>query len=317
MQGSIGAQGAKGDQGFKGDKGDKGDQGTVGAQGSIGVKGDQGAKGDQGNQGIKGPMGNPAGNALVYEYETFGDGQLATNSSQYSTLTNIGISRTSKIPYTETNQAIGNATSWTAGIVAGTILRISNVHETGGYGLYTVSNAYDITLGDGKTYRSCNLVLISSYGNLNNSVEGSLVTIGYVNNGEAGTQGTQGTQGRQGSQGTGAQGVQGPQGTQGPQGLTGNFGGAAFDYTFSTNTSNTIPGNGKLKFNNLTLSSATELYISEIDDASVSVYNYLQTVDDSTSAIKGHFTITEKGSTTNFALFAITGAVTAKSNGKL
>ena len=49
------------------------------------------------------------------------------------------------------------------------------------------------------------------------------------------------------------------------------------------------------------------MYVSQYDDFNVSTYNYLQTIDDSTSAIKGHFTITDKANQENFALFAITG----------
>jgi hypothetical protein len=139
-----------------------------------------------------------------------------------------------------------------------------------------------------------------------------------------GTQGTQGTQGLQGiagyqgingAQGTqGVQGIQGVQGTQGAQGLTGSqgtagtFGGAAFDYTFDTSTTNADPGTGKLRLSNADLSLASALYINENDDLSVSIYNFLQTIDDSTSTIKGHFTITQKNDTNNFALFSITGA---------
>jgi hypothetical protein len=142
--------------------------------------------------------------------------------------------------------------------------------------------------------------------------------------GEQGIQGTQGTQGVQGiagyqgingAQGTqGVQGIQGVQGTQGAQGLTGSqgtagtFGGAAFDYTFDTSTTNADPGTGKLRLSNADLSLASALYINENDDLSVSIYNFLQTIDDSTSTIKGHFTITQKNDTNNFALFSITGA---------
>ena len=44
------------------------------------------------------------------------------------------------------------------------------------------------------------------------------------------------------------------------------------------------------------------------DNLSVSVYSFLQTIDDSTSTIKGHFTVAEKSNLTNYAMFSITGA---------
>ena len=49
------------------------------------------------------------------------------------------------------------------------------------------------------------------------------------------------------------------------------------------------------------------MYINNNDDNSTSIFSYLQTIDDSTSSLKGHFTVSEKANTTNFALFAITG----------
>ncbi len=63
---------------------------------------------------------------------------------------------------------------------------------------------------------------------------------------------------------TGATGPQGPTGAtgpQGPQGETGAFGGATFEYLFSTSTSDADPGTGKLAFNNSTLASATTLLL--------------------------------------------------------
>ena len=127
--------------------------------------------------------------------------------------------------------------------------------------------------------------------------------------GSTGLTGATGTQGETGS--TGPQGASGATGIQGASGLQGSFGGAAFDYTYMGATGvASNPGTGKIALNNATISSATEMYINDTDDLSVSIYNYLQTIDDSTSAIKGHFSITEKTDPTNFVLFAITGAHT-------
>src|SRR6056300_285797 len=80
--------------------------------------------------------------------------------------------------------------------------------------------------------------------------------------GSQGTTGTQGTQGIQGVTGvTGAQGTQGLTGSQGVQGTEGNFGGATFHYTFSTNTTNSAPAMGYLKFSESPFSGALNLYI--------------------------------------------------------
>ena len=140
---------------------------------------------------------------------------------------------------------------------------------------------------------------------------------GLSNQGIQGHQGTQGVQGTgtQGTQGTGNQGTQGLFGTQGSQGLQGlsgkdgNFGGATFDYTFNTDTTNTDPGIGNLKFNNLNLTLASELYIDDQNDGTTDIQSFLRTIDDSTSTIKGHFRISNKFDASDFALFTISSIV--------
>ena len=141
--------------------------------------------------------------------------------------------------------------------------------------------------------------------------------------GSTGPQGVQGAQGFQGVQGaTGPTGPTGPQGAQGRQGATGstgnqgvqgadgNFGGATFDYTFSTNTTDSDPGGGTLKFNNGTLSSATVMYIDDTDDGSNDIQAFLRTIDDSTSTVKGHVRVSNRLNAADFALFTISGTNT-------
>jgi hypothetical protein len=113
----------------------------------------------------------------------------------------------------------------------------------------------------------------------------------------------QGAIGAQGAQG--AIGAQGVVGAQGVQGRDGNFGGATFDYTFDSSTTASDPGTGKIRFNNATLSSASSMYIDATDDFATNIANYLATIDDSTSTIKGHFKISRKGLESTFALFTI------------
>jgi hypothetical protein len=131
--------------------------------------------------------------------------------------------------------------------------------------------------------------------------------------GVTGAQGPQGVTGAQGPQGpsgpsvTGAQGPQGPQGPQGVKGDTGSFGGATFEYVFNTNTANTDPTDGYVKFNNTTLLSATEMYIDYLDRLGANDYNYLTTIDDSTSAVKGTFKVANTANVNEYAYFSITG----------
>ena len=133
----------------------------------------------------------------------------------------------------------------------------------------------------------------------NRSWEWNGATWDAVNGGATGLQGIQGIQGVQGTQGT--------QGTQGLQGTTGSFGGAAFDYLFNTATGDVNPTSGHITFNNSDATLATVMRISYTDALAVSIYNFLQTIDDSTSNIKGHFTVTKKTDTNNYGMFAITG----------
>ncbi|NBP02317.1 MAG: collagen-like protein, partial [Proteobacteria bacterium] len=90
----------------------------------------------------------------------------------------------------------------------------------------------------------------------------------------------------------GAQGNVGPQGPQGVKGDTGEFGGATFEYNFVDLTSDPVDtGNGNLRFNANPFTTATAMYISFVDSNAANVFNYLTTIDDSTSTIKGTFKI--------------------------
>jgi len=106
---------------------------------------------------------------------------------------------------------------------------------------------------------------------------------------------------------TGAQGNVGPTGPQGAQGPEGKFGGANFEFVYITKTDTTDPGTGNLNYNNATYSMATQLVIDALDRNSVDVSSFLETIDDSTSAIKGYAKITNEGTPSEFTLFAITG----------
>jgi hypothetical protein len=67
------------------------------------------------------------------------------------------------------------------------------------------------------------------------------------------------------------------------------------------------PGNTYIRLNNSTNSSATKLAIDDVNAASVDIHPYLQTIDDSTSTIKGHVKISLKSDSNTFALYTISG----------
>ena len=127
--------------------------------------------------------------------------------------------------------------------------------------------------------------------------------------GATGSQGDDGSTGAQGATGsggaTGAQGATGSGGSTGAQGAEGNFGGATFYYTFEANTTDANPGAGDLRLDNSTQNAATGIYICDTDEDGTDIASYLQTIDDSTSTIKGHVKITNKLDSSQFLLFTI------------
>jgi len=99
----------------------------------------------------------------------------------------------------------------------------------------------------------------------------------------------------------------------GDKGLTGNTGltgGFNLDYQFNTDTADTDPGNGLLKFNNADLSLATQLNIDDLDDNGTDVQAFLRVVDDSTSVLKGHFRLFSRTTPANFVTFSFSSAIT-------
>ena len=212
----------------------------------------------------------------------------------------------------------------------------------GAYSGSTVYNYYDVVTYKGSSW------LCASNNVIANPPDSSpfwslFVQVGSTGpTGQQGTAGTVGTAGAKGSTGatgatgatglvgatgvtgingligaTGATGaastVIGPTGATGAKGDTGSFGGAIFTYNYITNTVDSDPGATNLKFNSA-FSTATYLYIDPIDIASNDISNYLETIDDSTSAVKGHFKVEEVGNAANFIYYAITGSHTLVSS---
>ena len=123
--------------------------------------------------------------------------------------------------------------------------------------------------------------------------------------GSTGIQGATGPAGATGAGATGATGLTGATGIQGATGQQGNFGGITFAYKFNSATVDADPGIGKLAFNNSNLNSSTELYINDENVNGVDIQDFLRTIADSTSSVKGHFRLTSRLSSSNFAIFTI------------
>lgn len=103
--------------------------------------------------------------------------------------------------------------------------------------------------------------------------------------------------------------LQGPQGIQGTQGTDGID--AGYAYAWSTLTSGD-PGSGKIAGNSGTISSISQLQVSETDANGVSLAAIIATWDDSTSSTKARITITKEGTSggANKHIFSLTGAGT-------
>ena len=128
--------------------------------------------------------------------------------------------------------------------------------------------------------------------------------------GESGNPGGDGTDGDKGQKGeAGADGNDGT-GIKGNKGEEGNFGGVSFDYTYRTVTTDSDPGGGNLRLNNTNFSSATFLYIDDVDNDASNIESYIRTIDDSTSTLKGHFRISNKANYEDYAIFTINGTST-------
>lgn len=101
--------------------------------------------------------------------------------------------------------------------------------------------------------------------------------------------------------------IQGPQGEQGTQGVDGLD--AAYSYQWSTATSGD-PGSGKIRGNNATIASITEIAVSETDSAGGAMGGVIDTWDSGTSSVKARIKISKEGATQNFHYFYITGSGT-------
>jgi hypothetical protein len=82
--------------------------------------------------------------------------------------------------------------------------------------------------------------------------------------------------------------------------------GAAFN--FSTTTTDSDPGSGNIRLNNATPSAATIIYVDDLDADGASVGSWIDTFDDSSSAVKGQLFLKD-GATGAQAVYSVNGSV--------
>ena len=83
-----------------------------------------------------------------------------------------------------------------------------------------------------------------------------------------------------------------------------------YEYTFDTNTADSDPGAGDVKFNNATYASVTRIYIDDADANGVTTQADTLTWGASDSVIKGFIHISDTNDHSTYARFKVTAAVT-------
>ena len=313
-QGEQGEDGPQGNTGVQGHQGYQGTQGVIGNQGVQGVQGAQGFKGNQGNQGFQGTQGNTG--------STGSQGPQGYQGQE-------GDAGPQGVQGTQGNQGYQGVRGFqgfqgTQGVQGNQGVQGSQGHQgnQGNQGTQGVQGNQGTQGNQGNQGTQGNQGVTGAQGN--QGVQGAQGFQGNQGNqgttGSQGSQGNQGTQGPQGYQGTqgvignqgtqGYQGYQGYQGNQGYQGLKGVFGGDSLGYTFSDTTTDSDPGIGKLRFNNSTIESVTQIYIDSKDENNTDQEDWIKELDASTSTVKGAIRICHQQTNGTFVIFHITGSVT-------
>jgi hypothetical protein len=105
---------------------------------------------------------------------------------------------------------------------------------------------------------------------------------------------------------TGDQGAPGLTGNPGQDGQDGRHGGAlTIEYTFSTTTTDSDPGNGNLRLNQATQNTSTVIRADLLDRNGTTWTSALDTFDDSTSAIKGYLRLVRADDQSKWLLFSV------------
>jgi len=103
----------------------------------------------------------------------------------------------------------------------------------------------------------------------------------------------------------------GLKGDTGSTGSLGNQGVAGLAMTWETTTTDADQGAGKISANNGTISSATVLYLDDVDDAGADISTFVQSWDDASNSVaRGFVRIEKEGTASTFALFKVSGSVT-------
>ena len=304
--GATGFDGATGATGFDGATGATG----LGATGATGPIGATGVPGDPG--GATGPIGATGATGIQGSTGASGIGYILTSNSTATISTGIKTFVTS-LTASESAFSVGSAVQVASGstnILFGIITDFTGTNCTinaltvAGSGTHS-SWTFNMTGRTGATG------LTGSTGAT--GLAGSTGATGII--GATGATGPVGATGPQGDPGgaTGLTGTTGATGSTGATGITGAtgpigiFGGLTVQYRFSTTTTDSDPGAGRVRLNAADISLATEMYIDDEDRNGIDLQDFFRTLDDSTSTIKTQFRIGNQSSLNDFAFFNMSG----------
>jgi len=91
----------------------------------------------------------------------------------------------------------------------------------------------------------------------------------------------------------------------------------SFAFTFSTTITDADPGNGFLRFNNATYSSVTSLFVDLLDYGGTTITNWIDSLDDSSSTVKGRIRVYSKQAPANWVDFKLTAVTVVAGYRKL
>lgn len=267
-------------------KGAVGNTGPTGQNGTIGVDGQTGPTGPTGPDGIVSVTGS-------INYDT-GTKELSLDEGTAGGLATLNVSGV--VPDEQLPDDIVRSSGLSSSL--GDYIPLSQKGETGGVAELDVNGKvpaaqlpadFDVTATtppaspqEGDAWYD------SASGNLYVYYDSYWVEAASANDGPTGN--------------TGATGATGPTGPQG------SFGGISVQYVYSSSTTQADPGDTFIRFN-AAPASATHLLIDDINAASTDIHVFLQTIDDSTSTIKGHVRISKVSDANTFALYEIASMV--------
>ena len=103
----------------------------------------------------------------------------------------------------------------------------------------------------------------------------------------------------------------GDKGDTGSTGATGS--GEGIELAFESTTTDTDQGAGKVWLNHGTASSATVVYIDDVDSNAANINSFVDSFDDSGSSVKGRISIKKQLAPENYHVYNVTGSVTSAS----